>query len=207
MRNLKIILFAFALIAGSCGQRNVKRENIVEERSDTLQNQSENGQEEWSFIINPPSVGLISTKDYISEIPNLLPTGYSMAKDSIVWDDGYEDKSKWQYSIHYVVRDNDKVIFEIYPYETTDEIFAIGVLSTEYRIKDTELRVGSTLKILRKTFSIKKWSFNFDWGLYVYCNGFNGAFLIDLEGEGSDDPNLLELLPDSKKIEKIVIYR
>ena len=209
MRSIVIILGIFVFIVGGCGQSNTKRqsenENNKEAQSDTLPKKV-NWREEWNFEINPPKVGLISTKNRISEIPDLLPTGYSMVKDSTIWDDMDEDESKWEYSHFYAVRKNGKNIFEIYPNDNKDEIYSIVVLSPEYKVKNTELRVGSTLGTLKKTFSIKNWDFSFDFGLYIYCNGFNGTFSIDLEKEGTDDPNLLDLLPDSKKIETIVVY-
>jgi len=157
--------------------------------------------EHWDFIIDPPRVGRISTKNRISEISALLPSNYSIVKDSVTYDYG---DSYW---IFYAVRKGNKTVFEINPKENTDEIATIVILSPEYKIKDTELRVGSTLGTLKKTFSVESWEFTFDFGLYIFCSGFNGAFLIDLERQGSDEPNLLELLPHSKKIETIVIYR
>ena len=209
MRRIAIVLSIIAFIANGCGQSSTKKQPKNE--NDTFQNSStsekDNGQEEWNFTINPPNVGLISTRNHISEIPDLLPTIYSMVKDSIVWDDMDEDETKWEYSVFYAVRKNNKTIFEIYLSDEKDEIFSIAVLSSEYKIKGTELRVGSTLGELKKTFSIKDWDFGYDLGLFVYCNGFNGAFEIDTEGEGSDDTNLLELLPDNKKIKTIVVYR
>ena len=214
MRKTLFILGVIAFIAGACGQSSTKKqsgsENNVEIHSDTLQksliSENVNELEEWNFIINPPNVGLISTKKRISEIPDLLPIGYSMVKDFTVRDNMDEDESNWEYFHFFAVHKNGKKIFEIYPNDNEDEIYSIVVLSPEYKIKNTELRVGSTLGALKKTFSIKNWDFSFDFGLYVYCNGFNGAFSIDLEKEGTDDPNLLELLPDSKKIETIVVY-
>ena len=211
MKKIAIILSTIAFIANGYGQRDTINENNTETLNDTFQNFSTservNGQEEWSFIISPPNVGLISTKNHISEIPDLLPTAYSMVKDSAIWDDTDEDEAKWEYTVFYAVRKNNKTIFEIYPNDEKDEIFSIAILSPEYKIKDTELRVGSTFGELKKTFSIRDWDFWYDLGLFVYCNGFNGVFEINAEGEGSDDPNLLELLPESKKIKTIVVYR
>jgi len=211
MKKVIIILGIIAFVTGSCGQSNTKTKNDIETHSDSLENSSIyekiNEPKEWNFIINPPNVGLISTKNYISEIPSLLPKDYSMVKDSTIWDDMDEDESKWEYTVYYAVRKENKTIFEIYTDDKKNEIVSIVVLSPEYKIKNTEIRVGSTLGALKKTFSIKDWTFWFDLGLYIYCDGFNGTFSIDLEGEGSDDPNLLELLPDSKKIETIVVYR
>ena len=211
MRKTVIIISIFAFIAGGCGQNNTSNKHDVETQNDTLQNssisQKINGQEEWNFIISPPNVGLISTENNISEIPDLLPIGYSMVKDSTIWDNLDEDENKWEYDVYYAVCKGNKTIFKIYAKENTNEIATIVILSPEYKIKNTELRVGSTFGALKKTFSIKNWEFNFDWGLHVYCNGFNGTFEIDLDGEGRDDPNLLELLPDIKKIGKIVVYK
>jgi len=205
MRKTVVIISIFAFIAGGCGQSNTKNKNKVETQNDTLLNSSIpeeiKVQEEWNFIISPPNVGLISTENRISEISDLLPPNYHTVIDSISYD--YEES----YDIFYAVHKDNKTIFEIYPNDNNDEIRSIAVLSPEYKIKNTELRVGSTLGALKKTFSIKNWNFNYDWGLYIFCDGFNGTFAIDLEGEGSDDPNLLDLLPDSKKIEKIVVYR
>jgi hypothetical protein len=205
MRKTVVIISIFALIAGGCGQSNAKNKNNVETHNDTLQNSSlpekNKGQEEWNFIISPPNVGLISTKNHISEISDLLPPNYHIAIDSISYD--YEES----YDIFYAVRKDNKTIFEIYSDDNNGEIRSIAVLSPEYKIKNTELRVGSTLGELKKTFSIKDWNYNFDWGLYVYCNEFNGTFKIDIGKNGSDKPDFFESLPDSKKIEIIVVYR
>ena len=206
MRKIVIILGILTFTTGGCRQSNTKKhsenENNVETQIDTL-SEKVNRQGEWNFIISPPKVGLISTKNRISEIPDLLPTGYIMVKDSTIWDDMDEDESKWEYSIFYAVRKGNKTIFKVYPDDKKDEIYSIAVLSSEYKIKDTELQVGSTFGALKKTFSIKDWNFSYDWGLFIYCNGFNGVFEIDC----SDDPDSLELLPDSEKIKTIVVYR
>ena len=206
MKKAIIILSAFALIASSCGQSTKKQSK----------SEQVNKQEEWNFIINPPNVGLISTKNYISEIPDLLPINYSMVKDSTVWNnEGEEDKDKWEYTTFYAVREDNTTIFKIYPGDNKNEIASVVVLSPEYKIRNTELRVGSTLGTLKKTFSIKDRDFSFDSGLFIFCNEFNGAFSIDLEreghllfeGENNDDPDSFGLLPDSKKIDAIIVYR
>jgi len=211
MKKVIIILAAMEVVSSGCGQSNTKNQsnskNNLETQSDTSLSDKVNRQEEWNFVINPPNVGLISTTNRISEIPDLLPTGYSMAKDSTLWNDTDEDEGKWKYSHFYAVRKSGKIIFKIYPDENKDEIFSIAVLTPEYIIKDTELRVESTLGTLKKTFSIKTWNHWFDLGLFIFCNGFNGVFEIELEGEGSDDPNLVDLLPDSKKIKTIIVYK
>ena len=205
MNKTVVIISIFAFIAGNCGQSNTKNKNNVETQNETFLNSSipeeVNVLEERNFIISPPNVGLISTENRISEISDLLPQNYHTLIDSISYD--YDES----YDIFYAVRKDNKTIFEIYSNDNNDEIRSIAVLSPEYKIKNTELRVGSTLGALKKTFSIKDWNFNYEWGLYIFCDGFNGTFAIDLEGEGSDDPNLLDLLPDSKKIEKIIVYR
>lgn len=157
--------------------------------------------EEWNFDIIPPKVGLISTRNHISEISGLLPTNYHMVKDSTILEPVSEE-----YIIYYAIRENNKTLLEIHPKENGKEIFSIVVLSSEYEIKNTVLRVGSTFGTLKKTFSIKDSYFNFTDGLYIFCDGFDGAFSIDLEGEGDDSPELLDLLPESRKIETIVVY-
>ena len=182
--------------------------NSAEDKQDTLLQMSEEikKQEEWNYIINPPKVGLISTKNYISEISDLLPISYYMVKDSTLWNDEDEDKDKWKYTVYYAVRRDNKTIFEIYPDDANKEkIFSIVILSPEYKIKNTEIRVGSTVKTLKKTFSIKDISYSYDFGLYIYCNGFDGTFSIDINEEWNDSPEELKL-SDKRKIETIIVY-
>jgi len=206
-----IILNTIVLIAVGCGHERQTRtaiKNSEKKKQNTLLQISEKAeiQEEWSFVISPPKVGLISTKNYISEISDLLPTNYYMVKDSTLWNDEYEDKDKWEYTVHHAVRRDNKTIFEIYPdVANKEKIFSIVILSSEYKIKDTEIRVGSTFGTLKKSFSIKDISHSYDFGLYIYCNGFDGIFSIDLKEEWNDSPEELKL-SDSRKIETIVVY-
>jgi hypothetical protein len=64
-------------------------------------------------------------------------------------------------SRQHVVRNNGKTIFEIYP-QNKDEIFSIVILSSEYKIKNSELRVGSTLGLLKNSFILSAFLIMYD---------------------------------------------
>ena len=202
MRNTCLIfLILFFMCSCRFKQANNKETN-VETTNTNFQSEFEKTEKqgEWNFIINPPKVGLISTKNRISEIPSLLPPNYSMTKDSAVFgDDEFSDMQ-----VFYAVHKNNKPIFKIFlQNDNNDKISAIVILNSEYNIINTELCVGTNFRTLKKTFSIKESYFDYSSGLFIYCHGFDGAFSIDLEDEEFDS---LETLSDNKKIKSIIIY-
>ena len=192
------------LFVYSCNSKSFDSNDVVIDAIRTISIiESEIINNEWTFLISPPKVGLISTKNRISEISDLLPINYSIKKDYIIFDDNDDDNSKL---LIYKVLENNNTVFEIIPdSDNIDMIYSIVVLSPDYTILNTELRIGATLRELKNTFSIKDTYFNISDGLFIYCNKFDGAFSIDLEGEG-DKYESLETLPDNRKIKAIIIY-
>jgi hypothetical protein len=213
MKCISLVLLVFFISSCNSNRANNKEVSMLEPTSTTsvieagIDIGEVGSHKEWDFIINPPGVGSISTEYQISEIATLLPPNYTIMKDSVL--SGTDEIL----IVLYVVRKSNKTIFEIYPQinnnETiSNEIYSIVVLHPEYVIADTELRVGSTLGELKKVFPLKDIYSDVSSGLFIYCNEFNGAFSIDLEGEDywALEELSLEELPDRLKIKTIIIY-
>ena len=160
--------------------------------------------ESWKYEINNSYVGLISTQSHISSLENYLPESYKLISNFIKFDGDDQDEPD-EDSLVYDVLEDSNLIFRIIPQHDKKNIYSIMVFSPLYKILNTDLHVGSTVKDLKNIYSIKDSYFNIADGLYIYCNEFNGAFSIDLEGEG-DKFESLETLSDNKKVKSIIIY-
>lgn len=150
-------------------------------------------------LIIGSQVGNISTGMSIDEITTNLPSGYKIEEYFEIFDGDEPDNITNAYNVY----DTKGVIrFRIVSRENTG--YSIMVFSPEYSIYSTGIKVGNSIKELKKHYVIENFYFNIADGLYLYVKGFNGVFLVDLENRG-DSFNNMEDLHDDYKIKAIII--
>jgi len=155
---------------------------------------------ETSYCIFNTSVGEITMTTPISSIGTLLREGYHMMEETYN-PDGDDINS----NISYVIHQGDNLIMRIIPDEDYSErIYSIIVYDSKYKIFDTGIHVGDNIRKIKTHYTVDDVYFNIADGLYLSVNSFNGAFLVDLEGNG-DKYESLETLDDGLKIKAIII--
>ncbi len=93
--------------------------------------------------------------------------------------------------------------------QTVDKVFRLAVKHPKYQTADG-VKVGMTLKELKERTKLKLADFDFENGLFLISDSFDGGFLMDLSTINDDNYNYeepqIELLPEELKIKEIILF-
>lgn len=213
-----IPLIALALLFQFCGQAKSNKEEqetksieleYVEEVAKeeiplTIEHNAEEEVEEEidPFAIQKSTVEGVKVGSSIAQLQQPIAAPFRLQDDVLMY--GTDEEGAPVLGFY----KEDKLLFHLVrDINNADIIKTIILYSSDYYIKNTHIKVGSTVAELRATFRFKDHYFAMDDGLYIYTEGFDGAFKIDLEGTGHFDYyDSLEPLEDHFKILEITIY-
>jgi hypothetical protein len=205
MKTYCILFLITTLICFSCNPKhNTKSTKSVNDKRYTSINSDSNSVEiaeqkinpEW-LVINKNSLGKIKTHSNIVSALKILANDFKVIHDSI--DFSYEGEG---FEHVYEVYLNNKILFKLHPDIQTKTIRTIEVISNQF-YSERGLSTGMTYKELKAKYFINNSSFNYDDGLFVYAQDFDGAFGLKYS---MDEDVKISTLPDSLLIERIVIY-
>jgi len=158
----------------------------------------------FPHIISNRKLGTISIGDRIDSILKNLETWFFVENDSMPSCEGCTT-----YTPVYQVRskDSNQYLFSIEPgweESNKDKLFRIMTSNQSFKT-DKEIKVGMTVKDLKKAYEILEVSVEGELGIHIIVKGFNGSF-------GIESPNIEEwwkinetTIPDSLKITEIII--
>ncbi len=153
-----------------------------------------------SYCISNTSVGKIDLTASVAYIATTIGNGYSV-KEEAFNPDGDDLSLGMSYAI---CQSNNLIMRIVSKNEDPDRIHSIMVFDPRYEISETGIHVGDDIQKLKKHYTINDAYFNIADGLYLMSDSFNGAFLIDLVGNG-DKYESFDTLDDGLKIHAIII--
>ncbi len=144
----------------------------------------------------------------INSAIKLINNKYFVQKTSVF---NYEEEE-----FHYIVYIDNKKRTELfsfnggYDYKTADKVFRIVIKHPRY-ITPEGIKLGMTVGELKKITRIKSVDFNYDDGLFIISDVFDGGFLLDyttdMQYKVFDFENLdIQTLPSDLKIKEIMIF-
>lgn len=93
--------------------------------------------------------------------------------------------------------------------KTANEVFRIVIKSPKY-ITQEGIRVGMTMKELRTKGRLKSADFNYNDGLYIFSDKYDGGYWMDVNLEKYSSYNFdrpkIKTLPDDIKIKGIIMF-
>ena len=125
---------------------------------------------------------------------------------------GYEGEAK---EYEYVVYKDDSkkvTLFSFnsgYDNKTKDKVFRLAIKNTKYRTVEGVF-TGMTLKKLKERTKLKSADFNYDDGLFLISDTFDGGFLMDIstlkDSKYTFAKPQISTLPSELKIKEIIIF-
>jgi len=194
----KLAIFSIVLITGISGCIRIKKDS----NKATIISQTES--KPFPYIISNGRLGTISVGDRIDSTLKNLETWFVVENDSMPSCEGCTT-----YTPVYQVRskDSNQYLFSIEPgweENNKNKLFRIRTSNQSFKT-DKEIKVGMTVKDLKKAYEILKVSVEGELGIHILVKEFNGSFGIEF-------PNIEEwwkiketTIPDSLRITEIII--
>ncbi len=118
--------------------------------------------------------------------------------------------------IHFFVYPDKKKRLELFSFnggyedKTHNKVFRIVIKQSRY-ITPNGIRVGLTVNELKRVAKLKSAYFNYDDGLFIISDEFDGGFLLDfttdMDYKDFDYENpKIDLIPENIKIKEIIIF-
>ncbi len=156
----------------------------------------------FDFSISNGTIGNIKTGELITIVLDKLQQ-FKVTKDSVPTCEGCDTYSP----LYRVSDDNHEAIFDFEPgWDSTNKnkLFRIGVSDIRFKT-DKGIRIGMTYKDLKKKYHVEEVDIGGETGVHVLVKGFNGSFGMELPQVNNWWDFNKETLPDSLKIDGIVI--
>jgi hypothetical protein len=194
----KLAVFSIIMFIGISGCIRIKKDT----HRITIIRQTDS--KPFPYIISNGRLGTISVGDRIDSTLKNLETWFVVENDSMPSCEGCTT-----YTPFYQVRskDSNQYLFSIEPgweENNKDKLFRIMTSNQSFKT-DREIKVGMTVKELKKAYQILEVSVEGELGIHIIVKEFNGSF-------GIESPNIEEwwkiketTIPDSLKITEIII--
>lgn len=206
MKYLLVVLIAVLNI--SCDQKDKekgKESNI--NKTESLENDSlkqrENIGKSFPFIIKDGQIGTINTGDTLRIALEKLKY-FKVVKDSIPACEACQTYSPLYKIFH---PESDNLSFTIEPgWQQTDKDLVFRIRTSDERfVTEKGVKVGMTIASIRKQYGIERVHSGGEPGIHILVNEFKGSFGIEKPNDRNWWKLNKETIPDSLKIEEIII--
>ncbi len=145
----------------------------------------------------------------IDEAVKIASKEFFVEKSKVV---GYDDAPKEYEYLVYSDKIKKESLFsfnEGHDKKTLNKVFRIVIKSPKYSTQDG-IRVGMTMKELKTKGKLKSADFNYNDGLYLFSDNFDGGYWMDADMKKyksyNFDKPVINTLPEGMKIKGIIIF-